>query len=102
VHHLATPTSASSSISWKMSPQRLRAHPWRVFFKEEDAPIRREISPHSLRRYFVTEALRRGVQISALMRATGHSTLAAMAPYIGLVEADVQKEFTRVSAEPWF
>jgi integrase len=74
----------------------------RVFYAEEDAQIRREITPHALRRYFVTEALRRGVQVSAVMQATGHATLDAMAPYIGLVDSDVRTEFARVSAEPWF
>jgi integrase len=74
----------------------------RVFYTDEDAKIRTEITPHALRRYFVTEALRRGVQVNALMRATGHTTLAALAPYIGLVESDVRTEFSRVSAEPWF
>ena len=83
------------------SPQRLRAHPWRVL-TEEDAQIRREITPHALRRYFVTESLRRGVQVSALMQATGHATLDAMAPYIGLVESDVRTEFRRVTTELWF
>jgi site-specific recombinase XerD len=74
----------------------------RVFYKPEDAEIKQAITPHALRRYFVTEALRRGVQINALMRATGHATLSAMQPYIGLVESDVRTEFHRVSAEPWF
>jgi integrase len=74
----------------------------RVFFTEDDAQIRREITPHALRRYFVTEALRRGVQVNALMRATGHTTLSSLAPYIGLVDSDVRTEFARVSAEPWF
>ena len=74
----------------------------RVFYAEEDAQIRREITPHALRRYFVTESLRRGVQVNALMRATGHATLDAMAPYIGLVESDVRTEFRRVTTEPWF
>jgi integrase len=74
----------------------------RVFYAEEDAQIRREITPHSLRRYFVTEALRRGVRVDALMRATGHGSLEAMAPYIGMVDSDVRTEFKRLTAEPWF
>jgi integrase len=74
----------------------------RVFHTDEDAPIRTEITPHALRRYFVTEALRRGVQVDALMRATGHSSLEAMAPYIGMADSDVRKEFGRVSQTPWF
>jgi hypothetical protein len=36
------------------------------------------------------------------MEATGHATLAAMAPYIGLVDSDVPTEFRRVTTEAWF
>lgn len=74
----------------------------RVFYAEEDAEIRRQITPHALRRYFVTESLRRGVQVNALMHATGHATLTALQPYIGLVESDVRAEFERVGSKPWF
>jgi hypothetical protein len=83
------------------SPQRLRAHPWRVF-TEEDAQIRREITLHALRRYFVTADS--VVCPVARMRALTctQSRRASMAPYIGLVDSDVRTEFKRVTAEPWF
>ena len=55
----------------------------------------RRVRPHVLRHAFATEALRRGMSLSALQKILGHSSLRITQLYLHLSDEDVVMEYNR-------
>ncbi|MCB0111892.1 MAG: tyrosine-type recombinase/integrase [Caldilineaceae bacterium] len=55
------------------------------------------VTPHMLRKTFVTTLLRAGVDVYTLQRLSGHKSLEALRPYISVANADAQAAHRRNS-----
>lgn len=55
------------------------------------------VTPHMMRRTFVTSLLRAGVDVFTLMKLSGHRSTEAMQPYIALADTDAENAHKRHS-----
>lgn len=55
------------------------------------------VTPHMLRKTFVTTLLRAGVDVYTLQRLSGHKSLEALRPYVAIANADAQAAHRRNS-----
>lgn len=62
---------------------------------EETVPKYQVLSTHAGRRTFVVTAITLGMDLSVIMKFTGHSPLSAMKPYMDIVDELKQKEMNK-------
>lgn len=62
---------------------------------EETVPKYQVLSTHAGRRTFVVTAITLGMDLSVIMKFTGHSSLSAMKPYMDIVDELKQKEMNK-------
>lgn len=60
--------------------------------------ITRRISPHPLRHGYITERMKRGMNLRALQKSAGHAKITTTQLYMHLDEDEVEKEYRRTSS----
>lgn len=56
-----------------------------------------KMTPHMIRKTFVTSMLRSGVNVYTLMKLSGHKSLDALKPYVAIADVDAEKAHRRAS-----
>jgi integrase/recombinase XerD len=79
-------------ITWSAADKWLRGAVERAGME------RRGISGHSLRRSFITELYRHGMDIFAIQQITGHRSLRALQKYIGIDPVKLKESLNKVFA----
>lgn len=68
----------------------------RVFPHERDAVIRERISPHKFRHFYISDALKEGMNQQVLMQQVGHGSRSMIDRYTSSDPAWVEKEMRRI------
>lgn len=60
------------------------------------AHIKKNVSPHSFRHFFITDMWRRGIDIVALQQLAGHRNITGTVGYLHVATDDVEKKYREI------
>lgn len=73
-----------------------------VFPRSDQKSIRRNLTPHKFRHFFVSELERRGARLKLIMRQTGHSNVASVMRYSHVDREEARDTIAKIAKKPWF
>jgi site-specific recombinase XerD len=74
----------------------------RAFPRPEDAHIRKYLTPHKFRHFFISQAWRRGAKDRVIMAVTGISDPTTLTRYITVEAEEVRRDVERIGRRRWF